>query len=159
MELVQSKAIVGVPMPGSYFPINYFSNTHPLFNVIIEIENYKIYFSMFLIKSQLDTVNSILRLHYYDNRHKDECSKLISLYQNRFSHGSQAFTSSLDMASSGVWKNIYLTITPTFVGVCGMLFFIILVGSFSQTLANLPYIVFLNDFFRCLLPLWQMQCL
>ena len=27
---------------------------------------------MFLIKSQLDNVNTTLRLHYYDNRHKDE---------------------------------------------------------------------------------------
>ena len=27
---------------------------------------------MFLIKSQLDTLNTTLRLHYYDNRHKDE---------------------------------------------------------------------------------------
>ena len=27
---------------------------------------------MFLIKSQLDNVNTTLRLNYYDNRHKDE---------------------------------------------------------------------------------------
>ena len=27
---------------------------------------------MFLIKSQLDNVNTTLILHYYDNRHKDE---------------------------------------------------------------------------------------
>ena len=27
---------------------------------------------MFLLKSQLDNVNTTLRLHYYDNRHKDE---------------------------------------------------------------------------------------
>ena len=31
------------------------------------------------------------------------------------------------MASSGVWENVNLTITPTFDGVCGMLFFIILI--------------------------------
>ena len=30
------------------------------------------------------------------------------------------------MASSGVWENVILTITPTFDGVCGMLFFIII---------------------------------
>ena len=36
------------------------------------------------------------------------------------------------MASSGVWENVYLTITPTFDGVCGMLFLIILVGIFAQ---------------------------
>ena len=30
------------------------------------------------------------------------------------------------MASSGVWENVILAITPTFDGVCGMLFFIIL---------------------------------
>ena len=29
------------------------------------------------------------------------------------------------MASSGVWENIILTKTPTFEGVCGMLYFII----------------------------------
>ena len=29
------------------------------------------------------------------------------------------------MASSGVWENVFLTITPTFDGVCGMLYFII----------------------------------
>ena len=46
------------------------------------------------------------------------------------------------MASSGVRENVYLTITPTFVDVCGMLFFIILVGIFSQMLAYLPYDVF-----------------
>ena len=31
----------------------------------------------------------------------------------------------VDMASSGVWENIILTKTPTFEGVCGMLYFII----------------------------------
>ena len=29
------------------------------------------------------------------------------------------------MASSGVWENVKLAITPTFDGVCGMLFYII----------------------------------
>ena len=59
-------------MPGTYFLYNYFSNTHPLCQVIIAIKNYKIYFSTFLLKSQLDNVNTTLRLHYYDKRHKDE---------------------------------------------------------------------------------------
>ena len=36
------------------------------------------------------------------------------------------------MASSGVWENVFLTITPTFDGVCGMLFFIILMGFFAK---------------------------
>ena len=54
-------------MPGSYFLYNYFSNAHPLLNVVIEIENYKISFSMFLIKSQLVTLNTTLRLHNNDN--------------------------------------------------------------------------------------------
>ena len=54
-------------MPGSYFLYNYFSNTHPLLNVVIKIENYKIYFCMFLIKSQLVTLNTTLRLHNNDN--------------------------------------------------------------------------------------------
>ena len=39
---------------------------------------------------------------------------------------TQAFTSPTDMASSSVRENIILTITPTFDGVCGMLFYIIL---------------------------------
>ena len=55
MELNKTKAIVGVPMPGSYSLYNYFSNAQWILNIIIEIENYKIYFSMFLIKSQLVT--------------------------------------------------------------------------------------------------------
>ena len=53
------------------------------------------------------------------------------------------------MASSGVRENVYLIITPTFVGVCGMLFLIILVGNFCQMLACMPYVVyilFLNIF-------------
>ena len=59
-------------MPGPYFLYNYFSNTLPLLNVVIKIENYKIYFTIFLIKSQLVTLNTTLRLHNNDNWHKDE---------------------------------------------------------------------------------------
>ena len=59
-------------MPGTYFLYNYFSNTHPLCQVIIAIRIYKIYFIMFLIKSQLDNVNTTLRHHYHDNRYIDE---------------------------------------------------------------------------------------
>ena len=47
------------------------------------------------------------------------------------------------MASSGVRENVYLTITPTFVGVCGMLFLIILVEIFCQMLACMPYILYI----------------
>ena len=36
----------------------------------------------------------------------------ISLEQNQFSLGTQAFTSPPDMALSGVWENIILTKTP-----------------------------------------------
>ena len=42
MEFNKTKAIAGVPTPGSYSLYNYFSNTHPIFSIIIEIENYKI---------------------------------------------------------------------------------------------------------------------
>ena len=42
MELNETKAIVGVPRPGSYFLYNYFSDAHPIISIIIEIENYKI---------------------------------------------------------------------------------------------------------------------
>ena len=42
-------------------------------------------------------------------------------------HGTQAFTSPNDMASSGVWENIILSKTPTFIAVCGMLVFTILI--------------------------------
>ena len=67
MELNESKAIVGVPKPGSDFLYSYFSNAHPILNIIIKIENYIIYFCMFLIKSQLVTLNTTLRLHKNDN--------------------------------------------------------------------------------------------
>ena len=55
MELNETEAKAGVPWPGSYSPYSYFSNAHPILNIIIKIENYKIYFCMFLIKSQLVT--------------------------------------------------------------------------------------------------------
>ena len=64
------KYILGVPRPGTYFLYNYFLNTHPICQIPIRI--YKIYFSMFLMISQLDNVNTKLRLHYYDDRHIDE---------------------------------------------------------------------------------------
>ena len=54
-------------MPGSYFLFNYFSDTHPLLNVVIKKENNKISFSIFLIKSQLVTLNTTIRLHNNDN--------------------------------------------------------------------------------------------
>ena len=50
-----------------------------------------------------------------------------SLKQNKFFQGTQAFTSPTDMASSGVWENVILSKTPTSDGVCGMLFFTILI--------------------------------
>ena len=51
MELNETKAIAGVPKPGSYSLYNYFTATHPILSIIITIENYKIWFCMFLIKS------------------------------------------------------------------------------------------------------------
>ena len=50
------------------------------------------------------------------------------------------------MASSGVWENVILTITPTFDGVCGMLFFIIiLVGIvFAKCWHVCQYVVFFD---------------
>ena len=55
MELNETKAIAGVPRPGSYSLYNYFTDAHPILNIIIKIENYKIFFCMFLITSQLVT--------------------------------------------------------------------------------------------------------
>ena len=55
-----------------------------------------------------------------------EAGNSISLQQNQFLIGTQAFASPPDMASSGVWENIILTKTPTFEGLCRMLYFIIL---------------------------------
>ena len=51
MELNKTKAIAEVPMAGSYSLYNYFPNAHPILSIIIKIENYKIYFCMFLFKS------------------------------------------------------------------------------------------------------------
>ena len=45
---------------------------------------------------------------------------------------TQDFASPTEMASSSVRENVNLTITPTFDGVCGMLFYIILVLIFIQ---------------------------
>ena len=42
MELNKTKAIAGVPSMGLTPLYNYFSNTHPILSIIIEIENYKI---------------------------------------------------------------------------------------------------------------------
>ena len=42
MELNETKAIAGVPMPGSYSLYNYFTNAHQLISMIIKIKNYKI---------------------------------------------------------------------------------------------------------------------
>ena len=42
MKLNKTKAIAGVPNPGSYSLYNYFSDAHPLLSIIIKIENYKI---------------------------------------------------------------------------------------------------------------------
>ena len=43
------------------------------------------------------------------------------------------------MASSGVWEKVNLTITPTFDGVCGMLFFTILYNYISIIKNNIPH--------------------
>ena len=42
MELNETKAIVRVPMPGSYSLYNYFTNAHPLLIIIIKLKNYEI---------------------------------------------------------------------------------------------------------------------
>ena len=42
MELNKTKAIAGVPKPGSYFLYNYFTKTQSLISNISERENYKI---------------------------------------------------------------------------------------------------------------------
>ena len=38
----------------------------------------------------------------------------------------QAFANPTDLASSGVWENVLLSKTPTFDGVCRIIFFVIL---------------------------------
>ena len=45
----------------------------------------------------------------------------------QFFLGTEAFTSPSDMVLSGVWENIILCKTPTFDGVCGKFFYIILI--------------------------------
>ena len=42
MEINETKAIGGVPRAGSYSLDNYFSDAHPILNIIIKIEKYKI---------------------------------------------------------------------------------------------------------------------
>ena len=42
MELNETKAIAGVLRTGPHLMYNYFSNAHPILNIIIKIENYKI---------------------------------------------------------------------------------------------------------------------
>ena len=42
MEFNKTKAIVGVPRPGSYSLFNYFTNAHPVLSIIMEIKNCKI---------------------------------------------------------------------------------------------------------------------
>ena len=42
MELNETKAIAGVPSPGSYSLYNYFTDAHPLLIIIIKLKNYKI---------------------------------------------------------------------------------------------------------------------
>ena len=42
MELNETKAIAGVPRPGSYSLYNYFTDAHPIIGLINEIKNYKI---------------------------------------------------------------------------------------------------------------------
>ena len=49
----------------------------------------------------------------------------ISLQQDQFLLVTQAFASPPDMASSGVWENVILPKTPTFEGVSGILYYII----------------------------------
>ena len=70
---------------------------------------------------------------------------------------TQAFASPTDMASSGVRENVNLTITPILDGVCGMLFYIILIVWFFDLLPNWIYI----NIFGCFWPTcyeleWQM---
>ena len=49
MELNETKAIAGVPSPGSISLYKYFTNAHPLRSNIIKEKNYKIYSCMILI--------------------------------------------------------------------------------------------------------------
>ena len=74
--------------------------------------------------------------------------------QNRFFLRSQAFASPTDMASSGVWENVFLAITSTFDGVCRMLWFIILGGFFAKIWHICHLLLNLANFFWYFL--WQM---
>ena len=49
MELNETKAIAGVPRPGTIPLYKYFTNAHPLISNIIKGINYKIYSCMILI--------------------------------------------------------------------------------------------------------------
>ena len=80
MEKNKFKAIAGVPMPGSYFLPNYFSNAHPLLNVVIKIENYKIYSCMKIINNSLE--HFILR--------QKRGNLLVGVEPNAFSFAGQA---------------------------------------------------------------------
>ena len=67
--------------------------------------------------------------------------KLISLQQNTFFEGTQAFANPTDLASSGVWEDVFLCKTPTFDGACGIIFFIILLTHLYAKLCQLVGIV------------------
>ena len=52
--------------------------------------------------------------------------RFLFLYNRiNFFEGTQAFANPTDLASSGVWENVMPCKTPTFHGVCGIIFFII----------------------------------
>ena len=63
------------------------------------------------------------------------------------------------MPSSGVRENVYLTITPTFDGVCGMLFLIILVGIFAKCWHVCHILCIFFDFFANFFGCWMWQML
>ena len=64
--------------------------------------------------------SALLFVQLYQER-KLSLESLISLKQNQILLGTQAFASPPDMAFSGVWENVILPKTPTFVGVSGIL--------------------------------------
>ena len=61
------------------------------------------------------------------------------------------------MASSGVWENVFLTITPTFDGAHGMLCFTILDGFFAKILTYFHF--FFGLFWPNLLYCFMLQML
>ena len=67
-------------------------------------------------------------------KHKIKIRKLNFSLTESILLGTQAFASPPDMASSCVWENIILTKTPTFEGVCIMLYFIIFLEFFAKCL-------------------------